>query len=393
SMALVEGYAHTIEAMRAYYRHLTPSGAVAFVCQSSWLLLRQALTAIEALQAEGLDRNSALDRLVLFSVPPEDYALGPYRHLMLMFRGRPATSRLRELARQAVALDLLPVFVPGVYEPEPLALLRDGNVDIDSFVGRCNAIWRPAAPPLDFRPCSDERPFIADLSWGVPGPLRGFLAGAAALLVGLLLACFAANPGAAPRGSVAPVMLYFVGLGVAFMMVEVVLIHTFTLYLGYPVLSLSTVLFGILLGAALGSLFSQRYEIQKLPHLVAVSTLVICLLCVGLAFLPRAFLQPLFYLGVLLRSGAILLVVAVFGFAMGMPFPSGIRLAVDRLGRGVVPWAWGVNGVASVVGSAGVMALAKVAGFSSALLGGAGVYVAAAGVLGVWWMMRPSARG
>ena len=68
---------------------------------------------------------------------------------------------------------------------------------------------------------------------------------------------------------------------------------------------------------------------------------------------------------------------APLGFAMGMPFPSGLR----RVGGGALPeppFYWGLNGVMSVVGSIGTMLIAVTLGFQVAMLAGAGCYVCAA---------------
>jgi hypothetical protein len=69
------------------------------------------------------------------------------------------------------------------------------------------------------------------------------------------------------------------------------------------------------------------------------------------------------------------LALAPLGLALGMPMPTGIRL-LDARAPALIPWAWGVNGAASVLGSVGAMALAMVVGFDHALLVGAGLYLA-----------------
>jgi hypothetical protein len=62
---------------------------------------------------------------------------------------------------------------------------------------------------------------------------------------------------------------------------------------------------------------------------------------------------------------------------MGMPFPT----ALNRLGlqaRALVPWAWGMNGVFSVLGSSTVILASMLTSFSLAMLGAAVFYGAAA---------------
>jgi hypothetical protein len=65
------------------------------------------------------------------------------------------------------------------------------------------------------------------------------------------------------------------------------------------------------------------------------------------------------------------------GFVMGMPFPLLVRRLQERHPERI-PWAWGVNGFASVVGSIGAVILGMVAGFTVVLLLGVLCYVLAA---------------
>jgi hypothetical protein len=62
------------------------------------------------------------------------------------------------------------------------------------------------------------------------------------------------------------------------------------------------------------------------------------------------------------------------GFLMGMPFPMGLARTI-RMPGWVLPWAWGVNGCASVVGAAGATILSVAHGFSVTLVAAAVLYV------------------
>jgi hypothetical protein len=76
------------------------------------------------------------------------------------------------------------------------------------------------------------------------------------------------------------------------------------------------------------------------------------------------------------RLAATVAVLAPLGFLMGVPFPRGIAL-VEQRSPGLIPWAWGVNGCASVVASVLAAMLALSAGFSWVLVAGAGCYALA----------------
>jgi hypothetical protein len=66
------------------------------------------------------------------------------------------------------------------------------------------------------------------------------------------------------------------------------------------------------------------------------------------------------------------------GILMGVPLPSAVRLLAERRADALVPWAWAINGVFSVVGSTLAVFVAMNWGFSTTLLLGGAVYFFAA---------------
>jgi hypothetical protein len=92
-----------------------------------------------------------------------------------------------------------------------------------------------------------------------------------------------------------------------------------------------------------------------------------------MSWLPRAAGGASFPLRILLASG----VMAPLGFLMGFPMPT----ALGYLARGapaLVPWAWGVNGFASVLAPPLATAIGMIWGFDVAALAGALLYTASA---------------
>jgi hypothetical protein len=73
------------------------------------------------------------------------------------------------------------------------------------------------------------------------------------------------------------------------------------------------------------------------------------------------------------------LAIAPIGFLLGMPLPAGLR-AIQPRDPALVPWAWAINGVASVAAPAVATLSALYWGFQLTFLVGASAYVAA-GVL------------
>jgi spermidine synthase len=170
---------------------------------------------------------------------------------------------------------------------------------------------------------------------------------------------------------------YFGFLGAGFILVEVAMIQKCILFLGHPVYALAVVLFGLLVFSALGSWRSSRIPDADLARGVRRNVGFL----VGVLLVYAAVLTPLFQNTIDLqrgtRIGLTVLLLAPLGLAMGVPMPSGIRVLSAR-SPGLIPWAWGINGAASVAGSIAALVAALFAGFTEAMLLGTGFYVVAA---------------
>ena len=67
------------------------------------------------------------------------------------------------------------------------------------------------------------------------------------------------------------------------------------------------------------------------------------------------------------RIALSLLLIAPLAFFMGMPFPLGLARLAEQA-PGFVPWAWGINGFASVVSAVLATLLAIEFGFNAVIL-------------------------
>jgi hypothetical protein len=176
-------------------------------------------------------------------------------------------------------------------------------------------------------------------------------------------------------------LLFFACLGAGFILVEVAMIQKCVLFLGHPVYALAVVLSAILVFSGLGSRLSERLAPSD-PS----STLKKVLAAAGLLVALYVFaVLPLLDQGLHwtrdLRIAVNTAVLLPLGVVLGMPMTLGIRLLAARDPR-VIPWAWGVNGAASVLGTVAGMVVALVAGFDQALLAGAALYLLAIGAVG-----------
>jgi hypothetical protein len=189
-------------------------------------------------------------------------------------------------------------------------------------------------------------------------------------------------------------LLYFVAVGLGYILVEIAFIQRFVLFLGHPTYALTVVIFLLLLSSGAGSLVSRRWLPE--PARVWLPLLLLAgAICVHVRVLPgllNALVGLPFALKVLISS----LLLVPLGLAMGMPFPTGLRAlgasVADPLVEGAatgnaVEWAWAMNAASSVLGSVLAMVIAIHWGLNFTLACGAVAYL---GALGLSRALRPS---
>lgn len=166
---------------------------------------------------------------------------------------------------------------------------------------------------------------------------------------------------------------YFSALGLGFILVEICLIQKFILFIGYPVYSMATVLSSLLVSAGVGSYLSGKFIQSAQKRLAIIVIGIAALIIFELTLSPRIF-HLLLGVPLILRIVCSVGLIAPLGILMGMPFPLGISL-VHRTSSELIPWAWGINGYATVVGSPLCLILAITVGFKFELLLAGVIYI------------------
>lgn len=158
---------------------------------------------------------------------------------------------------------------------------------------------------------------------------------------------------------------YFCALGLGFIVFELVFIQIFMKVIGYPLYTYTVVLFTFLFGAGLGSLLSEKMRLIErnkiwVPFLgIAVSAMLV-VLCQMFIF------DALLEVRTLLRILFSIAIIFPLAFFLGMPFPMGI-LAIQHKPAGTVAWAWGLNGLFTVIGGVFCAIFAVYFGFKATL--------------------------
>jgi hypothetical protein len=186
-----------------------------------------------------------------------------------------------------------------------------------------------------------------------------------------------------PRGTGNRMGGYFFLLGLAFLFVEIAFSQEFIQFLSHPLYSVAVVLSGFLVFAGVGSFCSARVterveRFNYAPVTVAVAGIVVIALLYA-ALLPLLF-QLLIGLADGIKIALSILLIAPLAFCMGMPFPLGLKRLADDAPN-FIPWAWGINGFASVMSAALATLLAIEFGFTAVVLLALGLYASAAALV------------
>jgi hypothetical protein len=380
---LGERYDLTVEAFEDYLARLEPGGLLVV---QRWLqlppseTLRVGVAAVEALRRAGVEDPAAqlvvLRGLQTGLVLVKNGAFEPYE-----------LERIRSFSRQQ-GLDL--VALPGMEEAEA----NQYNVLAEPLYFRAfqQLLTDPdvlfSEHPYNVQPTTDDRPFFFHFfkwtqsravleqlgktwqPWGGSGyfvlvALLGVALLASVALIVLPLG-FAKRGAIEMKGPKAKVLIYFGLLGIGFLFVEIPLMQRFILFLGQPIYAFTAVLAALLFFSGLGSLAAVKLSPRStLPLLVGV----ILLYPLGLPLLFEAMLgAPL-----IVRFLVTCLSLAPLGFLMGVPFPGGLEWLRIRA-PGLIPWAWAINGCASVLASILAAMIALSTGFSWVLAAGAMAY-------------------
>jgi len=170
-------------------------------------------------------------------------------------------------------------------------------------------------------------------------------------------------------------LMYFLCIGVGYILIQVALIQKFVLFLGHPTYALTVIIFSMLVSSGLGSYLSGKYigdDDNKLMRALALVTVLVAML----AFTAAPITTGLVGLPLGVKMLITILLIAPAGFCMGMPFPQGLA-RLETFHKPSVRWAWSLNAASSVLGSAAAIFFAIYLGLRETLLLGGLLYLGA----------------
>ena len=186
---------------------------------------------------------------------------------------------------------------------------------------------------------------------------------------------------------------YFLAIGLAFLFVEIASIQRFLLFLSQPLYAVAVVLGAFLVFAGLGSGAvprlaerlsalggtdgSRMYRLLARRDALEIAVAAIAILALLYVMLLPPLFPALMGLGDPLKVALSLLLITPLAFWMGMPFPLALARVADAMPE-LVPWAWGINGCASVLSAVLAVLLAINLGFTAVVAIAVGLYLLAA---------------
>ncbi len=376
-----ETYLYTEEAIEGFLSRLTPGGIVNLMRLEHHPpreVLRLVTTAVAALRAVGVEQPA--DHVVVLGQHDGAFlgvlvSLSPWR-----------PEEVAHLERWLAGMRYMRLFADPVWTGAPRSM---HETYLRAVRGGAGEAWIAAYPYVVW-PATDDWPFFFQFArWGhVAGWLSGeqpvapvlplsvlFLLAVlgALMLVTVVVPLWVLRRRGLSVDNRRSLAGYFALLGLAFLLIEIYLMQRLTLLLGGPTYAVTVVLMVMLSSAGLGSLWLPRIR-GRFPSTLSLAGLI-ALLGAGFAA-GETSLASLVALPLSLRIVVATLLVAPMGLLMGTLFPMGLE-HVKRTGPGFAPWAWGINGVFSVLSPVVAVALSATFGQRLAFLGALPMYLAA----------------
>jgi spermidine synthase len=405
--ALSASYDYTVEALQSYLRLLAPEGLLSITLWTSTPArdnLKLLVTAVEAMQNTGIDN------------PGENIAwIRSWNTATLILKNTALSSeeidKVREFSSSR-SFDL--AWLPGIRQDEvnryqllqePVfylaarALLdqqQDKNSDVD-FIQQYK---------YDINAATDNRPYFSNyFRWSsleefisMPGQTGISMIGVGypTLLVTLVQAAVAAivlillpllfvkadrdTQDKRATGNRKNIVIYFLAIGLAFLFIEIAFIQKFTLVLSQPLYAVAVALCAFLIFSGLGSLYVQRRMKRASSSIIPLMTrrsvsLIGLIVILYIVILPLSS-SLMMALPETARIISAFVLAAPLAFVMGMPFPLGMA-TLQQSSPQLMPWAWGINGCASVLSAVLAVLLAIEIGFNGVMLCAVVLYLAA----------------
>jgi hypothetical protein len=405
--ALSENYLYTVEAFKQYLNHLNGNDGMLVMVRWNTELPRLMPLVVESLRQKETGKSIqeiAKQIMVIEDRPGLTFGSDDQRihyPVLVMVKNSPFTGSELDLAKERIAKnDAKVIAMPGGFVQPPydrLLLSNGSNGNGDSQQQQLRKQQQLSQVSLDpparittsfgLKPPTDDSPFYF-ANEQIPKQLIILIAtvlGVSAVLASLLVYYSKLNRIKLTTSSGFHIsFVIFIGLG--FIFLEITFIQKFLLLLGTPIMALTVILFSILLSSGIGAYLSGRL-FSKSPY---KAVLVSIPLLAGIILAYYGFIQQIIDANIVFplyhRIALTFALLSPAGLLMGFQFPSITRMAsisshsAKKEGYSSnqdITLLWGINIIASVVGTVLTTTSSMVIGFNGNLLIGCGLYLGA----------------
>src|SRR5215217_6312433 len=395
--ALSENYLYTVEAFQQYFRHLDKdNGGMLVMTRWNFELPRLMPLIVDSLVKEtGKSRESVAKHVMVIEDRPGLY-FGrsddnqKYYPILVMIKSTPfLDGEVTMVKEKAEGNQAEITMLADNYVAEPFNKLFNNDSAVYSEYFSTTVASNPTIP-------TDDSPFYFAREQ-IPKQMIILLVTVVAIsgLLSALLIYHARKTRVKFDSRSSFHVLFAVFIGVGFMILEVTFIQKFLLLLGTPIMALTVILFTILLSSGIGSYISGKIFSTR-PHRAVLTSIPIL---AGIIIIYFLYLQEVIESTISMelpyRIALTFGLLFPAGFLMGFQFPSLITMAsliaFQNKNKVVVfqddnysnsknnntTLLWGINIVASVIGTVLAAVSAMIIGFNGNLLIGLCMYLGA----------------
>ena len=403
--ALSENYLYTVEAFQQYLRHLDKeNGGMLVMTRWNFELPRLMPLLVDSLVKEtGESRESVAKHIMVVEDRPGLYFGRSddnqrYYPVLVMVKSTPFDDRHIALVNEEAQRNHAEITVlADSFVAAPFSkLFNNDNAAYKEYFST-TAAANPTIP-------TDNSPFYFAREQ-VPKQMTILLATVVAIsgLLSVLLIYHARKTRIQFDSGSRFHVLFAIFIGLGFMILEVTFIQKFLLLLGTPIMALTVILFSILLSSGIGSYVSGKIFSTRRSHRAVLTSIPIL---AGIIMVYFFYLQEIMAstISMELPYRIALAIGLLFpaGFLMGFQFPSLIRMeslssissasSIAVKGRNEemlyseennnnknnnTTLLWGINIIASIIGTVVAVILAMIIGFNGNLLIGLCMYLGA----------------
>lgn len=381
--SMAENYLYTEQAIQEYLQHLSPDG---FLSITRWIKIpprdetKLLSTVINALKQANV-RQPGQQIIMIRSWQTST---------LIVKNGVISAEEINRLKQFCNERSFDPVYYPGISEPE----VNRFNIQQQPYLYQAviALLGNKSGAFIDdykfnIEPATDDQPYLFHFfKWRtLPDILplldsggtflleSGYLLLIAALLQAILASLLLIalplwlwkNKLGIKSGSRSylRILVYFFCLGLAFLFIEMAFIQKFILILHHPLYAITVVLSTFLLSAGMGSYFSTSLSCRTEKSVLMLPIAAIALLSISYSLGFESIAGFLLKTGNLSRYLFSIVLIAPLGFCMGMPFPMALA-KISQTTPALIPWAWGINGCASVISAILATLIAMQFGFT-----------------------------